>query len=59
LSCAKCGRAGQYQKQNLIARHGADFRLPDLRGRHGKMHSACMVHYLDLVCPGSYVGIAR
>jgi hypothetical protein len=31
LSCAKCGRAGQYKKQNLIARYGADIRLLDLR----------------------------
>jgi hypothetical protein len=31
LSCAKCGRAGQYRKQNLIDRFGADMRLPDLR----------------------------
>jgi hypothetical protein len=27
LSCAKCGRAGQYRKQNLIERYGADIRL--------------------------------
>jgi hypothetical protein len=57
LSCEKCGRAGQYRKQNLIARYGADIWLPDLRQeisqceRHGQMHDACMVHYLDLV-PG-------
>jgi hypothetical protein len=31
LSCAKCGRSGQYRKQNLIERYGADMRLPDLR----------------------------
>jgi hypothetical protein len=31
LSCAKCGCAGQYRKQNLIHRYGADVRLPDLR----------------------------
>ena len=30
LSCA-CGRKGHYRKQNLIARYGADIRLPDLR----------------------------
>jgi hypothetical protein len=58
LSCEwpgpKCWRAGQYRKQNLIARFGPDIRLPDLRekiaqcGRHGQMHDAC-VHYLDLV----------
>jgi len=29
LSCQKCGRAGQYRKQNLIERFGADIRLPD------------------------------
>ena len=31
LSCEKCGRAGQYRKQNSIERFGADIRLPDLR----------------------------
>jgi hypothetical protein len=31
LSCAKCGRSGQYRKQTLIERYGADIRLPDLR----------------------------
>jgi hypothetical protein len=31
LSCLKCGRAGQYRKQNLIERFGADMGLPDLR----------------------------
>jgi hypothetical protein len=55
LSCAKCGRAGQYRKQNLIDRYGADIRLPDLREeiaqckRHGQMHDACMVRYVDLI----------
>ena len=53
LSCAKCGRAGQYRKQNLIERYGADIRLPDLREeiaqcRHRGMHDACMVRYVDL-----------
>ena len=53
LSCAKCGRAGQYQKRNLVERYGADIRLPDLRweisqcGRHGQMHDAC--RYVDLI----------
>ena len=57
LSCEKCGRAGQYRKQNLIERFGADIRFPDLRWeisqceRHGQMHDACMVRYVDLV-PG-------
>jgi hypothetical protein len=55
LSCEKCGRNGQYRKQNLIARYGGDIRLPDLReqiaqcSRHGQMHDACGVHYVDLV----------
>jgi hypothetical protein len=31
LSCEKCGRAGQYRKQTLIERYGADILLPDLR----------------------------
>jgi hypothetical protein len=48
LSCAKCGRAGQYRKQKLIECYGADIRLPDLREqiaqcRHRGMHDACMV----------------
>jgi hypothetical protein len=47
--------AGQYKKQNLIARYGVDIRLPDLReeiakcDRHRKMHDACMVRYVDLI----------
>ena len=54
LTCTKCGRAGQYRKQNLIERYGPDIRLPDLREeisqceRRGQMHDACMVHYIDL-----------
>jgi hypothetical protein len=54
LSCEKCGRAGQYRKQDLIARYGADARLPDLRQeiaqyvRRGKTHDACVVRYLGL-----------
>jgi len=55
LSCAKCGRAGQYRKQKLIERYGADVRLPDLRQeiaqceRRGQMLDMCIVHYADLV----------
>jgi len=58
LSCAKCGRSGQYRKQSLIERYGADIRLPDLReeialcGRLGQMHDvACMARYVYLL-PG-------
>ena len=55
LSCEKCGRSGQYRKQTLIDRYGAEIRLPDLREeiaaceRRGKMHDACMVRYIDLI----------
>ena len=55
LSCEKGGRSGQYRKQKLIERYGADARLPDLReeiaqcGRHGQTHDACMVRYIDLL----------
>ena len=55
LCCEKCGRAGQYQKRNLVERYGADIRSPDLREgisqceRHGQMHDACMVRYVDLI----------
>jgi hypothetical protein len=54
LACAKCGRVGQYRKQNLIEKYGTDMRLPDLREqiaqcRHRGMHDACMVRYVDLV----------
>ena len=55
LSCEKCGRSGQYRKQKLIERYGADIRLPDLRGeiaqceRSRRMYDACMVRYVDLV----------
>ena len=47
VACDKCGRKGQYRKQNLIARYGADIWLPDLRAgiaqcsRHGQIHDAC------------------
>ena len=31
LSCERCGRTGQYRKENLIAQFGPDISLPDLR----------------------------
>ena len=31
LACEKCGRRGQYWKQSLLVRFGADKPLPDLR----------------------------
>jgi hypothetical protein len=46
LSCAKCGRSGQYRKQTLIDRYGADIRLPDLREEIAKCerHDARRMH---------------
>ena len=64
LSCEKCGRSGQYRKQNLIERYGADMRLPDLRQeitqcrRRAQMHDACMVRYVDL-SPGRFSTTSR
>ncbi len=58
FACDKCGRAGQYRKQHLIARFGADIALPDLRHeiarceRRGKMHEACAVRYVGLTGEG-------
>ena len=31
LVCEPCGRRGRYNVQRLIAKHGADMRLPDLK----------------------------
>ena len=31
LACDRCGRAGQYRKENLLAQFGPDIALPDLR----------------------------
>jgi hypothetical protein len=54
VACEKCGRAGRYRKEHLIARFGGDVTLPDLRHeiaqceRHEKMGDACAVHFLGL-----------
>jgi hypothetical protein len=31
VACPKSGRHGEYRKARLVAEHGADIRLPDLR----------------------------
>jgi len=65
LSCEKSGRAGQYRKQNLIERYGADARLPDIRvqitkcSSHGQWHDGCMVRYIDLVPRGTQLSDDR
>ena len=64
LSCEKCGRSGQYRKQKLIERYGANIRLPDLREeiaqceRSRRMYDACMVRYVDLVPKTPYSNAA-
>jgi hypothetical protein len=46
LACDRCGRMGQYRKQNPIAKFGPYIALPDLRHaiakceRRGKRHDA-------------------
>ena len=55
LTCAKCGRQGQYRKTTLIERYGRDIALPDLLHKVGascpKMerlgNDPCGVHYRD------------
>jgi hypothetical protein len=55
LACSKCERRGQYKRDRLIAEHGADILLPDLRhvlarcDRRTKLGDACGVYYPDLV----------
>jgi hypothetical protein len=31
LVCSRCDRKGQYRKETLIALHGSDVTMPDLR----------------------------
>lgn len=33
LACSKCDRRGRYHKARLVAEHGPDIGLPDLRAR--------------------------
>ena len=65
MECEACDWPSQHQLTHLETagcdrchsreRYGADMRLPDLRQeiaqcrRHGQMHDACMVRYVDLV----------
>jgi hypothetical protein len=55
LACARCDRKGQYRLENLIAKHGAETTLPDLRRRiakcerDGKLGTARGVYYVDLM----------
>lgn len=55
FACTRCDRSGQYQLEKLIALHGTEITLPDLRTRiarcerEGKLGTACGVYYKDLV----------
>ena len=54
----KCGRSGRLNKARLIAEHGADIPLPDLRhalaacSKRGQMHDPCEAVFPDLVLHG-------
>ena len=53
--CSRCDRIGQYRKETLLALHGPDVTMPDLRHliakceRHGKHGNACGIRYGDLL----------
>ena len=54
LTCAACGRPGQYRIDRLLERFGPDITLPDLRHelaqcpRRGSMSEPCQVEYVGL-----------
>ena len=53
--CSRCDRKGQYRKETLLALHGPDVTMADLRHliakceRHGKHGDACGIRYGDLL----------
>jgi len=55
LSCAKCGRAGQYRRETLIAQFGPTARLPDVLAdlancsKRGNYSDPCQAVYADLL----------
>jgi hypothetical protein len=54
LACTKCSRKGQYEKGNLIVKHGAAIGLPDLLRavakceRWGNMSNGCGAYYSNI-----------
>jgi hypothetical protein len=58
IECNKCGRSGRLNKARLIAEHGPDISLPELRHvlaacpRTGQMHDPCEAVFPDLVLHG-------
>jgi len=58
VACSKCDRCGRLSVAKLIAEHGADMRLPDLRevlagdcprARSASVIDRCGVHYPQLL----------
>lgn len=54
VRCDKCQRAGQYRRDRLVALHGGDLTMPDLRRkiadceRSESMADPCGIYYPDL-----------
>jgi hypothetical protein len=55
LACQRCDRRGRYRVARLIAEHGADTPLPDLRHKLavaypliGHRATPCGIYYVDL-----------
>jgi hypothetical protein len=62
LACSKCERRGRYRKASLVAIHGAEIGLPDLRmrlagdcprARHAVGSDLCGVRYTNLIAVSS------
>jgi hypothetical protein len=56
LACRRCERHGRYRVARLVAEHGADVALPDLRHTlavgcpyAGNERSPCGIYFADLV----------
>ena len=57
LVCQPCGRRGSYNVERLIAKHGADVRLPDLltiladcqKARSFSIYDRCKARYVRLL----------
>ena len=63
VACTRCERAGKYRLETLIARHGADFGIPDLlrllsddcvKRASVSAYDLCGVHCPEL--PGFFLG---
>ncbi len=54
IACGKCGRHGWLRKDWLVAKYGAEIKLPDLLMRiadcelSGSMHDPCALYYVAL-----------